>query len=361
MIHFFIGTKAQFIKIAPIMVELDNRSISYKYVDSGQHAELTKILRKTFGIRDPDIYLHEGSDISSIFAAVRWTLKLIFMTLFAKNKIRQKIFPQGGICLVHGDTLSTLLGLKIAKAAGLKVAHVEAGLRSFNIFHPFPEELIRIYCMKRCKILFAPSDEAVSNLKAMHVKGRIVRISGNTVVDSLRLMEKKEAGIEVPQEEFALAACHRLETITKKGRLRKIIELLNRISQSYKVVFVTHKPTRKYIEKFGLMELLDSKILVLDMQDYVDFVTLIREAKLVLADGGSIQEECAYLGKPCLVLRNRTERPDGIGKNAMLWEFKDSKVNEFMQTVDQQKRADQKTWPEPSVEIVEVLMQGNMT
>jgi len=178
MIYFFIGTKAQFIKMAPIIVELRNRQIPYRYVDSGQHADLTRILRKTFGIRQPDICLHRDGDISSVFAAIKWTCKLILMALFAKNKIKRQIFPESGLCLIHGDTLSTLLGLKMAKAAGLKVAHVEAGLRSFNIFHPFPEELIRIYCMKRCDILFSPSDLAYNNLQKMKTKGEIINVEG---------------------------------------------------------------------------------------------------------------------------------------------------------------------------------------
>jgi len=92
MIHFFIGTKAQFIKMAPVMVDLDGRNVPYRYVDSGQHAELTSVLRKTFGIRHPDVYLHQGSDITTIFSAMKWTLKLILMTLFTKGKIRREIF-----------------------------------------------------------------------------------------------------------------------------------------------------------------------------------------------------------------------------------------------------------------------------
>ena len=359
MIYFFIGTKAQFIKMAPVMVELNNRQIPYKYVDSGQHAELTRVLRNTFGIRAPDVYLRQGSDITSIFAAVKWALKLIFMALFAKNKIKREIFPEDGICLIHGDTLSTLLGLKMAKAAGLKVGHVEAGLRSFNIFHPFPEELIRIYCMKRCDILFVPSRIAYDNLQRMKVKGKIVQVDGNTVVDSLRLMQNVPATIDIPVEPFALAACHRLETITRRKKLEKVVQLLNEVAKTIKVIFVTHKPTRKYLERFNLLGILSGNIELLDMQDYMNFTALMKSAKIVIADGGSIQEECAYLNKPCLIIRHKTERPDGIGKNAMLWNFDGKNADLFMKRYNEYDGGRQVLHLNPSKKIVDVLIDRN--
>ena len=99
---------------------------------------------------------------------------------------------------------------------------------------------------------------------------------------------------------------------------------------------------------------------MLDMQDYMNFTALLRSAKIVLADGGSIQEECAYLNKPCLILRKKTERPDGLGKNAMLWGFKDSAVDEFLAKVDALASAGPHDWPHPSVEIVDALVaQGD--
>lgn len=356
MIHFFIGTKAQFIKMAPVIAEFKGRGIAYRYVDSGQHADLTRILRQTFGIGEPDVCLSEGGDIISIFAAFKWTVKLLFQSIFAKGKLRKDVFPGGGICLIHGDTLSTLLGLKMAKAAGLKVAHVEAGLRSYNIFHPFPEELIRIYCMKRCDLLFAPSDETYENLAKMNVKGKLFNVHGNTVVDALRLMQDVPATLDLPAEPYALAACHRLETITRRKKLRSVVELLNCVAKQIKVVFVTHKPTRKYLEKFGLHNTLDSNIDILDMQDYMNFTALLKSAKMVLADGGSIQEECAYLNKPCLILRHRTERPDGLGKNAVLWDFDNSILEDFLKKSEQVAQPDMENWPRPSKEIVERII-----
>lgn len=345
--------------MVPIIVELNNRQIPYKYIDSGQHADLTSVMRKTFGIHEPDICLHQGRDITSVFAAITWTCKLMLITLFARNRIKHVIFPEGGICLIHGDTLSTLLGLRMAKAAGLKVAHVEAGLRSFNIFHPFPEELIRIYCMKRCDLLFSPSDSAYENLRRMKIKGEIINVDGNTVVDSLRLVQNIKTTINIPQIPFVLASCHRLETITQRRKLQQVVNLFNDVAKTIKVVFVTHKPTRKYLEKFGLLDKISDDIKIMGMQDYMNFTALMKSANMVFADGGSIQEECAYLNKPCLILRHKTERPDGIGKNAVLWNFDKRNAAKFIKIYSEYDSGQHNYHPYPSKKIIDMLVKRN--
>jgi len=361
LIHFFIGTKAQFIKMAPVMLEMERRGLPYRYIDSGQHTELTRSLRQVFGIRMPDVSMSkDGRDITSLIKAAQWSGKIWIKSLFCRKWLREDVFTGGGICLVHGDTLSTLLGLKMAKAAGVKVGHVEAGLRSYNIFNPFPEELIRIYCMKRCDVLFAPSQEAAQNLRRMSIGGKTVLVNGNTVVDALRLVEKAKVTVKMPSEPYALAACHRLETITNRHRLEKIIDLLNRVSREIKVIFVTHKPTQQYLKRFGLNKKMSPQVEILGMQDYINFTALMRNAKMVLADGGSIQEECSYLDKPCLILRHKTERPDGLGRNAMLWEFKDEILEEFLKTVKNIRFTEQ-PWPGPSKRIVDYLEQHDQS
>jgi len=356
MIHFFIGTKAQFIKMVPLMVELRKREVPFRYIDSGQHAGLTKTLRQTFGIPEPDVCFRTGEDITSIANAIIWSGKIMLLCLRGRDWLRKNVFPDGGICLIHGDTLTTLLGMKMAEKAGLHVGHIEAGLRSFCVWHPFPEELIRMYCMKRCDLLFAPSGEAENNLKSMNVRGRVINVGGNTVVDAIRLMQNVPVTVEVPKEDFALATCHRLETITSRKRLQKVVSLLNRVAERIKVVFVTHKPTRKYLEKFSLTGKLNPSIRVMDMLEYVNFVALLRSAKMVLTDGGSIQEECAYLNKSCLIMRMHTERPDGLGKNAMLWRFDDALADDFLSKTKSCISADAAHWPNPSAQIADALI-----
>lgn len=357
MIHFFVSTQAELIKMAPVMAELKNRQIGFRYIDPGQHVQSTTTLRNSFDVPEPDICLWTKKDITSISYGFLWLCKMAWLCIASKRYLKEKVFPGGGICLIHGDTASTLIGLKMAQAAGLKVAHVEAGLRSFNIWHPFPEELIRIYCMKRCDLLFAPSDEAQANLEDMKLKGKIVNVGGNTVVDALRLMENVEPTVKISTEPYALAACHRFETITRKKRLARIVELLNSTAENIKVVFVVHKPTLKYLVKFGLMDKLNKNIDILDMQGYMNFTALLKSAKMVLADGGSIQEECAYLNKPCLILRRRTERLDGIGKNAMLWNFDNDITAKFFKMSEGDWPVNTDDWPRPSRQIVEQMIE----
>ena len=268
MIHFFIGTKAQFIKMAPVMAVMDKKDIPYRYIDSGQHAEFTSTLRKGFNIREPDICLNkEGRDVTTMISAAKWMFSLGMSSVFQKKWLKEKVFPGKGICLVHGDTLSTLLGLKMAKAAGLDVGHIEAGLRSYSFLHPFPEEIIRVYCMNRCDILFAPSLEAMENLKKMKVRGMVEGIEGNTVVDALRLSSEQKTEVKIPSAPYALAACHRFETITRKSNLLSVVNLLNRVARDMNVVFAVHKPTRRYLEKFGLKNRLETNVEVIGMQD----------------------------------------------------------------------------------------------
>jgi len=169
-------------------------------------------------------------------------------------------------------------------------------------------------------------------------------------------MEDIPATIEIPEEPFALVTCHRLETITHRRRLQQVVSLLNRISRQLKVVFVTHKPTRRYLKRFSLEDKLSGEICMLGMQEYMNFTALLKSARLVLTDGGSIQEECAYLKKPCLVLRKRTERPDGLGQNAMIWGFEDKAVDEFLARAESLACAQTGQWPTPSTEIVDALI-----
>lgn len=361
MLHFFIGTKAQLIKMAPLMRELSRREVPFRYVDSGQHAMITAKLRADLNLPAPSVTLRStNTDITSIATAAVWYLKLVAATWFRRRWLRREVFPGGGICLIHGDTLSTLLGMQLARAAGLSVAHVEAGLRSWRIWNPFPEELIRIGCMHRADVLFAPSDEAERNLASMKVRGKVIRAEGNTVVDSLRMVPAVEvAGFELPQVPFVLSTCHRMETITRRKRLAAVVEAINQIASRIHVEFVVHGPTRTYLRRFGLNEKLHENVSCRDMMEYARFIMLLRKARGVASDGGSIQEECGYLNMPCLVLRQATERSDGLGTTAILWKDSPETIDKFLsQLRDTEHPASVAPGhPSPSTLIVDSLLE----
>ncbi|MDY0094412.1 MAG: UDP-N-acetylglucosamine 2-epimerase [Candidatus Vecturithrix sp.] len=359
MIYIFVGTKAQFIKMVPIMIELKKRGISFKYIDSGQHAYLTSALRKIFKVGEPDSMLSSNADdITRISRAFFWFGKNLVRSIFDRKWLKTDVFPQNGICLIHGDTLSSLLGAFMAILAGIKVCHIEAGLRSFNWLDPFPEEIIRLICMRFSDVLFAPSIDAFENLKNLKVKGKIFLSNGNTVIDSIRYIKTEIASKNAIKEKYAVATCHRMETISDPNKLASVINLLNMTARKISVVFVAHDPTLKYLYKFKLSEKISRKILIKNLMDYPEFLSLITLSEFVLTDGGSIQEECAFLNKKCLIIRNRSERKDGIGRNAMVWEFDADKARRFLNWKIPGDKCDYSSIF-PSERIVDYLLSSN--
>ncbi len=358
MIHFFTGTKAQFIKMAPVLVELRRRGVPCRDVDSGQHIRLTTGIRRSFGLPEPDVRLRaDGDDIASMGAAGTWFFRTACRAVTGRRALRREVFPGGGICLIHGDTLSTLLGLWLARGAGLEVAHVEAGLRSFRRWDPFPEELIRVHCTKRADVLFPTNRQAAEQLDRIGGRGRIAPLSGNTVIDALRLARGLPVSVPVPDGPFALATCHRVETLMSRVRLRRVVELVNRVAEMMPVVFVMHQPTRSALERTGLAGTLAPSVTRLGLLDYPDFRAMLYGARLVLSDGGSIQEECACIGKPLLVLRSVTERPDGLGENAALWGFDDEVASRFLDGAMNGALLEPEERASPSAEIADALVE----
>jgi len=324
MIHVFMGTKAQFIKMAPLMTALERNGLRINLIDSGQHATLTRRLRGFFGIRQPDTFLWT-KDVTSRWGALVWVVKVMRCLALERRKILSDVFrgDNKGLCLVHGDTLTTLIGAVYAKACGLRLAHVEAGLRSYSWFHPFPEELVRFVVSHMAEYLFAPSRENVSNLVKSRVRGKIICTHGNTVRDSLRTVLDSQTCPAACCSPCALVTCHRFETIYSRQRAGFLVDTVCEVAEKLPVVFVLHPPTRKQLERFRLIDNLKNhpNISLRPILDYPDFIALLAKARLVVTDGGSIQEECAALEKPCLILRERTERSDGLGKNAVLGRF----------------------------------------
>lgn len=331
MIHIFIGTKAQYIKTAPFLRLLDEGGIVYNLVDSGQHAQITRQLRKELGLREPDTFLSEESDISKIPEAIFWFFKHASLALFASKKVLNSVFKgRKGICIIHGDTLSTLLSLFMAKRAGLKVAHIEAGLRSFNWLNPFPEEIVRVITMHLSDILFAPSDWAYSNILKMNLKGRAVNLKNNINFEAL-LFSLGRAGQADKNFNYCLVTIHRTETILVRKRLTFIVKLLLDLAKERKILFVVHKPTKIALEKFRLLSLLkNDNIELSEIMPHADFLHNLKNADFIITDGGSIQEESFYLGVPCLLMRRETERREGLEKNVFICGFCEKKALYFL-------------------------------
>jgi UDP-N-acetylglucosamine 2-epimerase len=246
----------------------------------------------------------------------------------------ERVFDgQGGICVIHGDTPTTLLSVLLAGRAGIPLAHLEAGLRSFNYWNPFPEELVRIVAMKRARLLFAPSAGAMANLEKMDLDGERHDIGVNTNLEALRYSRSKgPAGPPHGLEKYALFVIHRVETLHNRRRMRTVVDLVLRLARERQVLFVLHPPTELVLRKRGDHDRLanEPNVTLKPLLPHAEFLSLVDHADFVVTDGGSIQEECYYLGKPCLLMRRKTERDEGIGENAWLSGFDPGRVDRFL-------------------------------
>lgn len=357
MIHIFIGTKAQLIKMAPVMRELQDRNIEYNFIFSGQHQNTIDALRKNFGVKEPDVVLHAGKDVVGVVQMGFWLIKILFMAMIKRSKVWKG--DRAGVVLNHGDTFSTLAGSVLAKIFGHKNAHIESGLRSFKLFHPFPEELTRVLVFKLTDYYFCPNQWAYDNLSAY--PGEKFVTGGNTLYDALKFIKGNPNNLEVivPNEPYVVVSIHRFENIFNKKLLVRIIELIENISMKFKVLLICHKPTVRKLIGFGLYDRLGSNVRIelRPRYDYANFISLVSTSEFVVTDGGSNQEECYYLGKPCLVLRKATERTEGLDVNVVISEFDSVKIGNFIDNYKQFASTEKTINPSPTEYIVNKLFE----
>lgn len=331
MITVLLGTRAQLIKMAPVILELERRGWALRLIFTGQHKETMNQLLADFGIRTSHVLLHHGPEITGIKQVLPWFIKCLWRLRFGASALFGSKQGQG-VILVHGDTFSTLLGALAGRMAGLTVAHVESGLRSFNLLHPFPEELTRLAVFRLAHIAFCPDQWAATNLAG--TKLRVVNTGGNTLLDALRIALKVDRALpcEALQGRFGVVSLHRFENIFRQERLCHILSLIEDAAERHPLVFVLHPATRRNLEKFGLLPKLEGnpRILLWPRMGYFEFVSLIRRAAFVITDGGSNQEELSYLEKPTLLMRQATERQEGVGRNVVLSGFQRDRLLAFL-------------------------------
>ena len=367
MIHVFIGTKAQYIKMAPLLRRMDDEQVDYRLIDSGQHAGLAAALRSELGVREPDSRIGGNRDVVSVPQAVMWALGLT-RHLASRSRLQHRVFGGlGGVCVVHGDTPSTLLSALLAKRAGLAVAHVEAGLRTFRWFHPFPEEIVRVLVSRIADVLFAPGPEAASNLHKTGVKGRVVEQPANTVLEAVR--DAMGADWEALDELDGQAAhdsrggptrpvvvtMHRVENLHRRSRREALVDLVVSLAPRWPVRWVMHGPTERVLAGEAHTRLSDAGVELAPLMGYGDFLANLAAAAFVISDGGSIQEECALLGVPTLVWRDRTDRSDGLGENVVLSHYDPAIIGDFVRDPHRFRRRSRPLEFSPSAQILAEL------
>lgn len=319
--YFVIGTVAELIKVMPVMHELAARSVPFEIISTGQNTLDGDELFSTADIPRPTIYLSRRPVKKSPLGLILW----FFATFASGLRVFRKTFPKmgsGATIVVHGDTLSTLMGAVLGKIFQLRVAHIEAGLRSHNFFQPFPEELDRYLTSFFSDLHFAPSEEAVRNLHQR--KGDKINTHFNTNIDSLAFAKKLPQAPAILEtlgnDPFWIFIMHRQENLLNKALLRSTVAVVKEFSKSMKCVFIAHAPTVAALERDDLLQSIydEDGIVLSDRLPYTEFMALLEACDFIVTDGGGNQQECYYLGKPCLLLRNLTEGSEGIGQNVVI-------------------------------------------
>ena len=328
MIVYLIGTKAQYIKMAPVVRETAVRGLPFRLVLTGQHNETFGELQANFQLPDADLTLVQGGEAKDRVSFARWVRQAVAAS---KRPEAEAIWSGASVIAVHGDTASTLLGAYIGRRCRKPVAHIEAGLRSFNYFHPFPEELIRVLVSRVATLHLCPDEIALGNLAPG--RGERVMTGGNTLKDSLRLAlaAQHRARPATEGRAYAVFSMHRQENLFNRGRLDALLGILRRLTEIVDVKFVLHPVTIRRLDELALTATLRAQpgLELVPRMDFFGFVGLIGGAAFVATDGGSNQEECAMLGIPCVLLRQATERPDGLGGNVLLANTDEAAVLEF--------------------------------
>jgi UDP-N-acetylglucosamine 2-epimerase (non-hydrolysing) len=323
-----VGARPNFMKIAPIVEAMkQSPSIDPLLLHTGQHYDegMSDVFFRDLGIPQPDIHLGVGSG-----SHAQQTARV--MIEFEKVCLKQK--PD--LIVVVGDVNSTMACTIVAAKLTIAVAHVEAGLRSFD--RTMPEEINRLVTDALADLLFTTSRDADENLKKEGVDPKKIHFVGNVMIDTLIKQRARAAELNVPVRlgveagRYALVTLHRPSNVDDPTVLAEILESLDQIARTMPVIFPIHPRTRKRVEEFGLS--LDG-VRAVEPLGYLEFLNLMSTAGVVLTDSGGLQEETTILRVPCLTLRHNTERPVTIdhGTNIMVGPVKTRILSAFQRIV----------------------------
>ena len=306
-IHLIAAARPNFMKIAPLYHELNKTDWATPIiVHTGQHYDInmSDAFFKDLDLPEPHIHLGVGSGTHA-----EQTGRV--MIEYEKVLVQQ----QPNLVVVVGDVNSTIAATLAAVKLGIKTAHLEAGLRSFD--RTMPEEINRIVTDSIADLLWTPSPDGDENLIREGVPPEKIQRVGNIMIDSLEMMRGKieNAGtwqdMGLSRNVYAVVTLHRPANVDNEDTLRSLVNALIELAAIHPVVFPIHPRTRANLERFKMMEKLQATdgMKSLDPLNYVRFMNLIFNCRLVVTDSGGIQEETTYLGIPCITLRDNTERP----------------------------------------------------
>ncbi|MFW6008535.1 MAG: non-hydrolyzing UDP-N-acetylglucosamine 2-epimerase [archaeon] len=318
-----LGTRPEIIKLSPLIRRMSDKDI---LVHTNQHysENMDKVFFDELNLRNPNYNLNVGSGKHG-----EQTAKML-------EKIEQVLIKEKpNVVIVQGDTNSVLAGALAATKLHIKVAHIEAGLRSGDM--NMPEEKNRIMTDHISDYLFSPTKGTTINLIKEGLNENKIYEVGNTIVDAT--LENLNLLNEDTTKEYILLTMHRAENVDNKKRLKYLIEELNKVAEKYEIIYPIHPRTKKMLEKFNIK--IDKNIKLIEPQGYLKFLELQKNAKIILTDSGGIQEEACILKVPCVTLRTTTERPETIevGANILMTQNLDEDISKIIKN--------NKTWKNP--------------
>ena len=300
------GARPNFMKVAPIVAAMKRRQAEFQplLVHTGQHYDetMSEAFFRDLEMPEPDVYLGVGSASHAAQTAA-------IMQAFEPVVIKEK--PDW--VLVVGDVNSTLACALVCAKLGIRVAHVEAGLRSRD--RTMPEEINRLLTDQIADLLLTPSQDADANLCAEGIPEERIRFVGNVMIDSLLknlpIANKRKIRADLQFKDYAVLTLHRPSNVDQLQIFAGILDALGEIGRRLPIVFPVHPRTLKMIAESGLTQRVRNTdgLRLTDPEGYLDFLQLLSGARLALTDSGGIQEETTVLGIPCVTLRENTERP----------------------------------------------------
>jgi UDP-N-acetylglucosamine 2-epimerase (non-hydrolysing) len=299
-----VGARPNFMKLAPVDRAFARRDVEHVIVHTGQHydADMSDAFFEELWIPAPDYHLGVGSGSHAAqTAAVMERLEPVLVEL------------RPDVVLVYGDVNSTLAAALTAAKLGLRIGHVEAGLRSGD--WSMPEEINRVLTDRLSDLLFIPSRDAAGNLRAEGMPDERIHFAGNVMIDSLcwalpQALERDAPGrYGLRDAPYVVVTLHRPSNVDDHTTLRALLDALFRLSDERPVVFPVHPRARKRMEAAGVAAASNGRLRLLEPLGYVDMLGLVAGAGLVITDSGGLQEETTFLGVPCLTVRPNTERP----------------------------------------------------
>ncbi len=308
-----VGTRPNFVKLAPLHRALRAKRLRHMVVHTGQHYDpsLSDSFFHDLQIPPADRNLDVGSGTHSEQTA---------KTMLRLEPVLME-HPRPDWVLVYGDVNSTLAATLCAKKLHLRVGHIESGIRHIHEDFSIPEELNRIMADHISDFLFAPTATAARNLRREGIPAGRVKLVGNTMYDTLVWalpFAKKRRPLQTlglpPGEPFVLVTLHRPENVDDPEIFKGVFRALHEISRERRIVFPAHPRTKKMLARFGLAPVDARRIVLCDPFGYLDFLSLMLKTELMMTDSGSIQDETSFLGVPCLTVRNNSDRPETFRK-----------------------------------------------